>query len=495
MKVIIVGAGIAGMSAGIYALQSGFDVTIYESHSIAGGNSTSWKRGGYFFEGGLHWLVGSSEKTPLNKLWREVGALQDNNPIHNRDTFCTYINGNEKIALYRNVETLETSLLEISPEDKHAIKQLGKDIRATMKASSMPVTDMKGVKVKHKSSMSLSSIFGYIMAGKAMGKMAKLSTGEYISQFKHEGIRELLASVVGTDYSATAFIFTLAGFAAGDSGYPKGGSLRMAQNIADTFMQSGGELQLNKKVQRVNVENGEANGVWIDGILQKADRVIVTVDTLTAIDTLFDSPLHEPWMDELRRDVMPANCSFVCLGVSADLSHLPGNVITPLKTPFTNGKKVYHSLAFNNYANFTSYAPNGCTAVTITLPDDTYDEWKQAKKDGSYHTKKQEFAEMIIQRFEEIVPEVKGKVEVWDIATPVTYERYCGTYRGSWMSIMRTDNKRMNFPCKSESINGLYFAGQRIMLPGGVPSALMTGRTAVQHLCKDTDTVFQGKSL
>ena len=46
-KVIVIGAGVAGLSSGIYAQKCGFDVTILESHSIAGGNCTSWKRKGY----------------------------------------------------------------------------------------------------------------------------------------------------------------------------------------------------------------------------------------------------------------------------------------------------------------------------------------------------------------------------------------------------------------------------------------------------------------
>ena len=87
MKVIIVGAGIAGLAAGIYARQSGFEVTIYESHTVPGGASTSWRRKGYLFEGGLHWLTGSSPKTPLHKLWREVGALDERVKIHLRDPF------------------------------------------------------------------------------------------------------------------------------------------------------------------------------------------------------------------------------------------------------------------------------------------------------------------------------------------------------------------------------------------------------------------------
>ena len=89
-NVIIVGAGIAGRAAGIYAHRSGFDAVIYESHSLPGGASTSWRRKGYLFEGGMHWLTGSSPKTALYRLWREVGALDDTVNILYRDPFLVH---------------------------------------------------------------------------------------------------------------------------------------------------------------------------------------------------------------------------------------------------------------------------------------------------------------------------------------------------------------------------------------------------------------------
>ena len=61
-KLVVVGAGIAGLSAGVYAQRSGFETVILEKHIIPGGLSTSWTRKGYLFEGGMHWLTGSSEK-------------------------------------------------------------------------------------------------------------------------------------------------------------------------------------------------------------------------------------------------------------------------------------------------------------------------------------------------------------------------------------------------------------------------------------------------
>lgn len=493
MKVIIVGGGIAGLSAGIYARQSGFDTTIFEMHSIPGGNSTSWRRKGCLFEGGMHWLVGSSEKAPGHKIWKEIGALQDNNPVYNRDPFLTYIDGGETICLYRNADRLKKHLLEISPEDEKAINTLIKDIKAFGKMS-MPVTDIKGVKLKYKSTPPVSMLFAMLGALARMGKLSKITVAQYANRFEHKGIRAMLRSVVGrSEYCASSIAFTLGGFSVGDAGYPQGGSLRMAQNMADTFTSLGGKIEYNKRVEKVLVENGKAAGVLVDGKAYNSDAVIVTVDALAAIDKLFDAPLHEPWMEELRREITPINCTFVSLGVAADLSHMPENMLFPLKNPFEYGSQRVDTIGFNNYASYKDYSPKGCTAMTCALIEDNYDQWQQAARDGTYEQKKQELAGLIIDRLGELVPETLGKVEVWDVATPLTYERYCGTYRGSWMSVMKTGQHRQQYPCKSEQINRLCFAGQRLMIPGGLPVASSTGRMAVQHLCKDAGEVFQAE--
>lgn len=491
MKVIIVGGGIAGLAAGTYACQSGFETTIFEMNGIPGGNSTSWRRKGYLFEGGMHWLVGSSEKVPMHKLWLEVGALRENNPVYNKDPFLTYMDENGPVCLYRNPTRLREHLMAISPKDACAINSLIKDIKAMGKLA-MPVMDVKGVQMKRKQAPPLSMLFALPAALSRMNKLGKISAEEYAQRFKHPGIRILLNAVVGTSgFSASSTAFTLGGLASGDAGYPKGGSLRMAQNMADTFNSLGGDILYNQKVERVEVENNKACGVWSNGTLYKADAVIVTVDTLTAIDHLFEKPLTESWMDEMRHEIVPVNNAFICLGVRADLSHLPEGILYPLKRPFNYFGRQQNTIGFNNYAQYEGYAPTGCTALTCFLAGDTYDEWKSAKTDGTYEEKKANLASTVIDRLAEVVPETEGKVEVWDVATPLTYERYCGTWRGSWMSEMGPGCTRQEYPQKSESIDALYFAGQRVMIPGGLPCALSTGRRAVQYLCKDNGCVFQ----
>ena len=82
------------------------------------------------------------------------------------------------------------------------------------------------------------------------------------------------------------------------------------------------------------------------------------------------------------------------------------------------------------------------------------------------------------------------EVEVYDVATPLTYERYCSSYQGSWMSIWKPKTSRFQYPQTIKNLEGVYFAGQRIMMPGGLPIAVYTGRRAVQLLCRDNKIEF-----
>jgi phytoene dehydrogenase-like protein len=59
-KIIIIGGGIAGLCAAVYAQRCGYQAEVLEMHDSAGGLATSWRRGAYTFETCLHWLFGSN---------------------------------------------------------------------------------------------------------------------------------------------------------------------------------------------------------------------------------------------------------------------------------------------------------------------------------------------------------------------------------------------------------------------------------------------------
>lgn len=490
-KILIVGAGVSGLAAGIYLERSGFDVTIYEQHVIAGGLSTSWKRKGYLFEGGMHWLTGSSPELPMNRLWLETGALQENNPIYTKDPVYTLIDGSKTLSLYRDVDKLEKEFIDYAPEDTKEIKRMCRHIRIFRKFH-MPVYDVPFLKAKKHVFPTFREFLSMVPALFVLPSLTKLSYVNYVNRFQNENLRHLLMTVIGDRYNALSFVYTMGDFASGDCGYPEGGSLRLTQNMADTFTNLGGIIHYHSPVEKIAIENGTARGVYVDGKLIKADNVLVTADTRKIIDSLFEKPLEEKWVQKMRKGIVSEQTMFIAYGIKADLSAYPRGFIIPLEKPFEAAGLKFGELRINNYAQYPEHAPKGCTALTCLLLGPSYNWWNARKKDGTYKTEKEELARRLIEEIAKAIPEVNGNVEVSDVATPCTYERYCGTFEGSWMSVFEPGGAMLTFPQKSKTVKGLYFAGQRSSMPGGLPIAVYTGRKAAQLICRAMHNKFIG---
>ncbi|MCL2081823.1 MAG: NAD(P)/FAD-dependent oxidoreductase [Oscillospiraceae bacterium] len=487
-KVIIIGGGIAGLSAGIYTQKCGFSATVLESHSIPGGNCTSWKRGGYLFEGGMHWLSGSNPKEAINKAWYHVGALNDGVKIRTDEPFMVYGHNGTAIRCYRDVDQTEKHWLSLSPADAKEIKALCAKVRKLQNLS-IPVTDIRGVKVTKKARSPLSTLFSLLPAMRVISACTKTSREQYASRFSHEGLREMIRAYTTGNSGILQLVFTMGVLTRGDGGFPEGGSLPFAQRMADTLTGSGGELLLNTRADKVVVKNGKAVGVVVGDKTLPADAVIVAADTMQ-IDHLFDVQFKADWLDEMRSVSEPTMCTLVSLGIDADLRKYPHSYYFKPQTPITIGSKTYECLSFSNYAADPVYSPKGKTAMTAILTGDTYDFWKKAKADGRYKEEKQIIADKIIAALAAKMPETAGRIEVVDVATPLTYERYCNNWKGSWMTEMLPNMKMKTYPAVIKGLDGVYFAGQRMQPPGGLPVALISGRAAVQYLCRDTGTVF-----
>lgn len=468
-KVIIVGGGISGLTAGIYAQRAGFDTLILEKCATPGGVSTCWKRGGFLFEGGVHWLNGSGEHLDLNKVWKEVGALQENNPVYFKDPVYTLKGGKADIAIWRDKERTLRELCQYSPRDCRALKRIFRNV-SWFKYFQTPV---EGV----------TTILDYIRMFPAIVLAPILwmqSTGHYLSSIKDDDVRTLLEAVVAPVNNAMTFAYTLSSFFTGDSGYPSGGSLKMALNMADTYRKAGGEIRYNTTVEKVTDK-----GVIVDGRLLEADAVIVSIDARTAIDTLFDKPRQDSWARKMRKSLVTSQTVFIGVGVEADLSAYPKSMV--FKVPFKDGGVDLPFFVVSNYSR-DHYSPEGCTAVTALLPGYSYSYWKAAKADGSYDQKKKSVCDRFIKILEEHIPQTKGKVVVTDVATPLTYQRYCGTHEGSYMSDWLPRTSVPNAPNRYRK--GLYFAGQRTAYSGGLPPSVVSGRLAARRLCEDFGHLF-----
>ncbi|MCH5291334.1 MAG: NAD(P)/FAD-dependent oxidoreductase [Treponema sp.] len=488
-KLIIIGAGISGLVAGVYAQRSGFDVTILEQHRIPGGLSTSWSRKGYFFEGGMHWLTGSAPSFPLYAVWKETGALQKNNPIYNRDPVYTLFDGTVRLSLYRDLARFKQELLRVAPEDKKAIFRLCRDIKLFTKVHVI-ISDIAFLKTAQPVHPALSELLGMVPAGFRYMRLKAQTMQSYVEAFKNENIRALLLSLIGSRYNALSLVYSISSFLSGDCGFPEGGSMRMAQNLADTFTALGGTIRYGTQVQRIQIENRTVCGVVTTAGSIATDNVLVAFDTRTAIEGQLLPALKERWVHDMRRFVVTEQNMFFCLGVTADLSAYPETMMVPLKQPLAVGGEQFSILRINNYAAKKGYAPEGCSTVTCILMAPCYQFWKNLKTNGTYQSEKQNAIAKFIQTLETVIPEIRGNVAVTDLATPCTYERYTSSYEGSWMSVWVPGGAYWKFPVKSKTVRGLYFASERTLMPGGLPMCAQAGRMAAQTICRDNHATF-----
>ena len=463
----------AGLSAAYYSRRKGYEVTVYEQGSSPGGVSTSWIRRGYTFDGGIHWLVGSSPRLqPFHRRWVETGALQANNPVVYPDPVFEFRSGDVTLHLWRDIDRLTQELVDFAPEDRKAIHALRRHVRliSTYMAASQGLNDWA------------KKIVRFPLFIPLFLRLQFTSTGQYVARFRNPYVREMLSSVLNLEQNALSLVGTLAGYYVGDNGFPLGGSRRLANNMEQTVLHAGCQILYRTKVERICIENGCVKGVVVNGSMQPADYVIVAMDTCTALRELFDQPLQEKWARRMTRGIDSEHCSLLSLGVKKDLSHLPSTMRIHLEEPVKMAGQEYTTLWVYHYSGQDGYAPDGCSSLTVLFQGDTYDYWKRAKDAGTYQAEKEHFTQEVQRLLTAYLPEIEGQVVVTDLATPITYERYCGCYRGGYMSIWRKGRSPYNVPIKSKSVRGLRFAGMRTFMSGGLPVSVQSGYKAAQSL-------------
>ena len=489
-KLIVIGAGISGLASGVYAQRSGFDTLILEKAANPGGVSTSWKRKGYTFEGGIHWLIGAKEGLPLHDVWTETGALQANNPVVYKDPIYTLMDGDTTLHLYRDFRRTEAELRSFGWRDRWVLGILRFHVWS-FRHFHPPILDAFGLKVRCPRPFSLWEFVKMLPAVILTPFLMMTSARHYAARFRNPHIRALLHCVVSPNINALSLIYTLSTFNAGDSGYPLGGSLRMAQNMADSFTGLGGEIRYRTPALEIVREGGRLKGVRTAEGLLEADAVVISMDARTAIDRLFAQPLQDGWARKMRKNLRTTQCMFAAFGVKADLSAYPRCMYVTMDPAVEIAGLRFEALQVNNYAWEKDYAPQGCTTLTLILDGQSYPWWKAAKEDGTYQEKKKAVLTLLEERLSGVIPEIKGNVEVTDLATPMTYIRYCDTHEGGYMTEWLPMRPTVTAPIRYR--DGIYFTGQRTSFSGGLPPAAMGAWKTIQALCKDFGMEFVRK--
>jgi phytoene dehydrogenase-like protein len=485
-SIIIIGAGMAGLSAGCYAEMNGYDAEIFELHSKPGGLCTSWKRKDYIVDGCLHWLVGSSPSNSFYQVWRELGALQGRKVI-DHEIFTQVIDpSGKKLILYTNVDKLEKHLLELSPADEKVIKDLTKAVRKfTTFNPSIESSMGNGLKMLIESAPYL---WPFI-------KWSRLSVQDWAARFQDPFLRRAFGSLFNLPgFSMIFMIITLGWMNAGAAGYPIGGSLEFSRAIEKRFLDLGGKLHYKSRVEKILAENNRAVGIRLqDGAEKKADYVVSAADGHA---TIYDMLEGKYINDEIKKRYaeMPRFKSMVqvALGVNRDMSQAPELASYLLEKPVRIAGEDQNDFAIHNYSYDPTLAPPGKTVLVVRFMSDI-NNWRELAKDQEkYSAEKQKITDTIMGLVEAKYPGISEQVEMVDVATPMTFERYTGNWEGSiegWL--MTTKNAMSHMKRTLPGLDNFYMIGQWLQPGGGVPTGAIMGREIVNTICKKDKQKFR----
>jgi phytoene dehydrogenase-like protein len=488
-SIIIIGAGIAGLSAGCYGQMNGYQTQIFEMHDKPGGVCTAWERKGYTIDGCLHWVVGSSPDSSYYFLWKELGTIQG----------CKFIDFEEfrriegadgkTWTIYSDLDRLEEHTKEIAPEDAKVIHEFISGARAMSRLN----FKWKLVKAPELTTIldNLKIMPPMLSFMPTFLKFRRVSTGQYAQRFKNPFLRRAFtASFAGefADFSMLARQGTLGFQHSKQAGWPIGGSLEFVRTIEKRYLELGGQVHYRSPVNKILVENNRAIGVRLfDRTEYRSDIVISAADGHSTIFGMLDGKFMNDKLKEYyaKLPLFPP-LLYVGLGIARSFPPEPHEIVYILEKPFTFGNKTCDRMCLDIYNYDPTFAPPGKTSLVMLLYAD-YDYWQKLRLEDreQYKQEKEKIADQVIAFLDTRFPGLAKQVEMRDVATPATWERYTGNWRGSWEGWFLSSKVFMTSMSKElPGLKNFYMIGQWVEPGGGTPAAAVSGRNAIQIICK-----------
>lgn len=490
--VIIIGAGLGGLSAGIYAQMNGYQCRMYEHARHPGGVASQWKRLGYTIDGGIHFYMGFRQG-PDHDIYRELGIDQKEQYIEITN-YGRFLDPSQDrtLDITQNLDQLAAAMKGISPEDATFIDKIIKGAKAfshsNMTASMEKPPDMTRwwdtLKMMFKMKGTLRYYSGWYL--QSLEKATRELHDPWLAHvFKYLFLPEV----------PVAFVMMILGaLSGGNMAVRKDGSGGFARALEKYYVDLGGEIYYGSTVEKILVEKDSTVGVRLqNGEEYRADHIVSAAD---GYSTLYDllggkyltaelEKLHEDW--PLWKPVVLIN-----YGVAREFFGEPSIVM--LK-PTSNAEAGFLSndawvIRIFNYCS--DCAPAGRTLVQVMI-ESQWKPWKDIRKDKeAYKEEKEKTSKEVLKRLNDVWPGIEDQVEMTDVATPYTWWRYTRNRRGSFEGfavthkIFTTQVKR-TLP----GLDHFFMAGQWVVPGGGVIPTLMSGKHAAMLMCRRDGKAFK----
>ncbi|MBD2386598.1 phytoene desaturase family protein [Cylindrospermum sp. FACHB-282] len=485
--VIVIGSGIGGLCAAGLLARYGKRVIVCESHTIAGGAAHSFKRRGFEFDSGPSFYCGLTDAQSLNPVKQVLDVLGESLQVISYNPLGHYHFPEGSFPVYSDAEEYRHEVHKITPQGAKEVQRFQERLLGLYEA-------MKGVPT-----LALRADWQLLLVllGRYLPSLGKMlfnlpiiqaSVGSVMdATVQDPWVRRLIdlecfllsgLKAEGTIAPEVAFMLGERSRTAGRSPsrvgveYPLGGSKAIVNALVRGLQRWGGELRLGCHVEQILVASGKAVGVKLR--TSEILKAPVIISNATIWDTYKHLLLPEDLPTAYRQAALdtPAVESFMHLhlGIRAEgLKNLTGHHVVVHDSSqdiTTAGNTCMISIPSVWDATL---APEGYHVVhAYTL--EPFTGWE---RNDQYEQKKREKAQSLYRALEQIIPDIRQRVELELIGTPLTHAHYLRRYQGTYGPAIAA-GKGM-FPGSQTPIKGLYRVGDSTMPGIGVPAAAASG--------------------
>lgn len=492
--VIIIGAGLGGLTAGAKLARSGKKVFLVEQHYLPGGCATVFKRKDFTMEVGLHEMDGLHAEDPKVEIFKDL-QIFDNIELLEVPEFYRFTNDRVDIVLPCQVEQAIALLTQKFPNESKAINAFFERMFEIQKE----VLKMSQEKWKVILLYPNSVLLPY----------GKLTLGEFLDSITDN--EDLKLSLIGNlqyyhddpyTLSLVYFCTAQASYFLGGGHFIKGGSQKLSDYLSSLITSNGGEVLLSHTVLKILTKDNVAIGIEYQKTNRKnseikkayAPTIIANAAVPLVVDLLppenqevlrkkvskleVSSSLLSVYMGFKKEVKDLGNKSYATLVFDSSVKNLK-DMIRTNKGPFEN-----RNFVFVDYSQIDSaLAPKGKSFGVICTVDYLTD-WVNLTKE-EYKKKKEEIAQMFFLKLEKLIPGIIKEIDYYEVATCKTITRYTLNPEGSVYGFAQTPRQSGIYRMTSKSpIANLYFASAWASPGGGFSGAILSGWNCAQELLK-----------
>jgi all-trans-retinol 13,14-reductase len=461
--IAIIGAGLGGLTAGAKLAKEGKKVLVIEQHNRPGGCATTFQRGVFTLEVGLHEMDGPSPRDMKTRIFNDLDVFK-NVEFLKVPEFYRFLNNNYNVTIPHEPQVAISRLSEIFPGETTGIKAYFDQILNPKKRT-------PGAEVTDK------------------------SVGEFLdSIIQNNDLKLILLGNLGyfhdDPYTLSLSYYSLAqgSYYNGGASFIKGGSQKLSDHLAGYIKNHNGEVLLNHIVTKLESRDKKVTGVIFkkkgDNSEQTAiaDEVIANNAVLNVAGLLSDIN-GEELRNEIKDLKTGASLLTVYFGFSKPLKDLghrfystfvyDGSVKSQADILRNNNDDFSRrSFTFVDYSQVDSgLAPEGKSVGALCCIDYLKD-WEGIGK-NEYNAKKELVASAFISRLEKIIPGIKDIIEYCEIGTPATVKRYTLNPDGAVYGFAQSPSRRI-FDSFSQ-LENLHFASAWGKTGGGFSGAIFGG--------------------